>query len=191
MEKHLQPSFHNFFLTPMAQMHSQALLALWVRLCHLAMTSWALFPERKVQSFPTDVGNFCFGPRRKKWVGKRIALVCYLSVSFHSCCSNLQAGNRGLGHFDIFDLQGGQKRWMLPLGDMLLYLILEKKDASIFIRKLRKGIFLIFALQVTSDFGYSEIHFHINPVPWLYTSSRHCIAYLHWDWFYIEGISEE
>lgn len=127
MEKHLQPSFHNFFLTPMAQMHSQALLALWVRLCHLAMTSWALFPERKVQSFPTDLGNFCFGPRRKKWVGKRIALVCYLSVSFHSCCSNLQAGNRGLGHFDIFDLQGGQKRWMLPSGDMLLYLILEKK----------------------------------------------------------------
>lgn len=70
---------------------------------------------------------------------------------------------------------------MLPSGDMLLYLTLEKKDASIFIRKLLKGIFLIFALQVTSDLGYSEIHLHINPVPWLYASSRHCIVYLHWD----------
>lgn len=155
--------------------HSQELLALWVRLCHLAMTTQAFFPEN-VQGFsPWSQGFLFWAPQEE--VGRQNNWPCMLPVSkFSLLLFALQAGNRWLGHSDIFSLQGGQKKWMLPSGDMLLYFILEgkKKVFLFFITKLCKGIFLLVALQVASDRGYSEIHFHINPVPWLYASSRHC-----------------
>lgn len=116
---------------------------------------------------------------------------CVLLVSkFSFLLFQLQAGNRGLGHSGIFSLQGGQKKWMLPSGDMLLYFILEKKKKSIsfFYYKTVQRNFPDLCLA-SCLWPWFQINFHIKPVAWLYASSRCCSVCLHWDRFYIEEIS--
>lgn len=80
-----------------------------------------------------------------KWVFP----VFYLGVGVNFYCSNPQDGNRGLGHSHNFP-QGGQKRWMLSSGDVLLYLILGGKKFVISLEtyaKARNFLVLILALS--------------------------------------------
>lgn len=157
---HTAPSA--YFLAPAPGLHLSK-----VKLCHLAMATWALSLERKVQIFPIDFRKRYFGPHRKKWVGQWVFLVFYLWVGFHFCCSNLQAGNRGLGHCDIFSLQGGQKRWMLPSGDTLLCLILERKKFVISLETCAKEFSWFWPCKLALALVNQKFIFHINPVPWL------------------------
>lgn len=164
--KHSPPEY---LLAPSPGLHLSE-----VKLCHLAMASRAFSVERKVQIICIDFRKHYFVPDRKKWVGKWDFLVFHLWTGFHFCCSNLQAGNRGLGHCDIFSLQGGKKRWMLPSGDMLLHLILERKKFVISLETCAKEFYWFWPCKLTLALIHQIFIFHINAVPWLHTLSRHC-----------------
>lgn len=151
---------------------------------HPSTLSW-----KESAGFPRNFRKHYFGPHRKKLVGKWVLLGFYLRLGFHFCCSNPQAGNRGLGHCDIFSLQGCQKRWMLPSGDTLLHLILERKKFVISLETCAKEFSWFWPCKLPFALVNQKFIFHINPVPWLYALSRHCTVCLRWDWFSIEGIS--
>lgn len=173
-----------YLLAPSLRLHMSEF-----KLCHLATATQVVSLERKVQIFPIDFRKHYFGPHRKKGVGKWVLLVFYLWVGFNFCCSNLQAGNRRLGLCDSFDLQGRQKRWMLPSGDTLLHLILERKKYVISLETCAKDFSWFWPCKLALALVNQKFIFHINPVPRLYALSRHCTVCLRWDWFYIEGIS--